>query len=209
MRSLIIVAVDREARAVEAVPESVVVSAGVGRTNAAVATTRAVLELGPFDAVLSMGIAGALPGRGCSIGDVVVGTHAIYVEEGIETPDGFADLDSLGFALGDFPGNRIPADPALLERFGGLGVQAPVATVATCSGTDGRARLVEARTGAAAEAMEGAAVLHAAGILGLPALEMRVISNSTGDRGIQAWDLDSAFASLEELAGRIRRILAG
>ncbi|MCH2144548.1 MAG: futalosine hydrolase [Phycisphaerales bacterium] len=203
MRLLIIVAVDREADAFRSISDAVVVAGGVGRTNAAVATTRSILEEGPFDAVLSMGIAGSLPGRDCSIGDVVVGSRAVYFEEGIETPEGFSDLASLGFPLGDFEGNEVPADPALLDRLKGLGILAPIATVATCSGTDRAAGIVAQRTGAVAEAMEGAAVLHAARVLGVPSLELRVISNTTGNRDEQVWDLPRAFEALSDLAAAL------
>ena len=46
-------------------------------------------------------------------------------------------------------------------------------------------------------------MLHAAATFDMPALELRVISNSTGDRDRQAWDLDLAFARLGAMAGGI------
>jgi futalosine hydrolase len=84
----------------------------------------------------------------------------------------------------------------------------PIATVATCSGTDEAAESIPRRTGALAEAMEGAAVVHAARRLGTPALEIRAISNTTGDRAEQVWDLDRALSALgvavRELVARAR-----
>ena len=74
----------------------------------------------------------------------------------------------------------------------------PIATVATCSGTDDAAREVVIRTGALAEAMEGAAVVHAALRLDLPGIELRSISNTTGDRGQQRWDLPRGLSALRE-----------
>ena len=205
MKLLAICAVEAEAEACRSCELLHVVVSGVGRTNAALATTRCVLESGPFDGVLSLGVAGALPEvePGLEIGDVVVATESIYHEEGIATPSGFKDMTALGFPLGDFEGNRIPAEAALLERFGALGRCAAIATVATCSGSDDSALEVRRRTGAIAEAMEGAAVLHVAGALGLPALEMRVISNTTGARDRQVWDLDQALDRLGDLVGRL------
>jgi futalosine hydrolase len=208
MRLLIIVAVAREAEAVASAADSVVVVGGVGRTNAAVATTRAILEQGPFDAVLSMGLAGSLPDSPCLIGEPVIGSSAVYVEEGIQTPEGFGDMSSLGFPLGSFEGNVVPAELDLLERLGDLGEVGPIATVATCSGSDEAARIVLQRTGAIAEAMEGAAVLHAGGLLGTPGIELRVISNTTGNRDRQDWDLPTAFESLAGLAAQAGRLLA-
>ena len=58
-----------------------------------------------------------------------------------------------------------------------------------------------ARTKAVAEAMEGAAVVHAARRLGVPAIELRVISNTTGDRDNQKWDLAGALAALGRSLG--------
>ena len=207
MKLLVVTAVEREAAACAGIPGAVVVAGGVGRTNAAVATTRAQLEQGPFDAVLSMGVAGALPGSGLDLGDIVVGTSAVYMEEGIDTPEGFGDTSSLGFPLGDFTGNAVPADPALLERLAPLGRSGPIATVATCSGTDESAERVAVRTGAIAEAMEGAAVLHAGGLLGLPGVEIRSISNTTGNRGCQEWDLDRGIQALEQALGPMSALL--
>lgn len=207
MRLLIVTAVEREAAACAGISNAVVVAGGIGRTNAAVATTRAVLQQGPFDAVLSMGVAGSLPGSGLLIGEIAVGSTAIYMEEGIETPSGFGDMSSLGFSLGDFAGNVIRADPALYEQVVSLGRGGPIATVATCSGTDLAAERVQGRTGAIAEAMEGAAVLHAARTFSLPGVEVRAISNSTGDRHNQEWDLDSALEALSRAAGRLDDLL--
>jgi futalosine hydrolase len=77
-----------------------------------------------------------------------------------------------------------------------------IATVSTCSGTDARAAAIAQRTGAIAEAMEGAAVALAAlriGGPGFPVLEVRAISNTTGDRPRQRWDLEAGFAGLRRI----------
>ena len=102
----------------------------------------------------------------------------------------------MGFALGDFPGNAVPVDEALLDMAGAVFRIGPIATVATCSGTDEAADAIARRTGALAEAMEGAAVVHAARRLRVPALEVRAISNTTGDRDRQVWDLAGGLAAL-------------
>lgn len=206
-RLLVVTAVEREAEAVGALDGATIVVGGVGRTNAAVATTRGLLHDGPFDAVISAGVAGALPDAPCSIGDVVVGTHAVYAEEGVSTPTGFQDMTSLGFPLGPFEGNVVPADASLGAALSGLGTSGVIATVATCSGTDEAARVVQGRTGAVAEAMEGAAVLHAAMIGGCPAIEIRAISNTTGDRDAQKWDLEAAFSALHTAMQRVGGLL--
>jgi futalosine hydrolase len=193
MRLLIITAVEAEARAVRPAgcDDVQVVVSGIGRTNAAAATTEAIVQararLQPFDAVLSAGIAGALPQAGLDIGAALVASSCIYAEEGIVTSRGFAGMAGLGFALGDFEGNTVPVDEHLLERL-------------SSSFRIAAANEVVRRTGALAEAMEGAAVVHAARRLQLPAIELRVISNTTGDRAGQRWDIAAALESLQRAA---------
>ncbi|HAW95296.1 MAG: futalosine hydrolase [Phycisphaerae bacterium] len=211
MNSLVVCAVPREAEAVRGLSNCKVVVSGVGRTNAAIATTRALLQDGPYDAVFSMGIAGSLAGGGFTpdIGDVIVASESVYHEEGLVTSKGFSDTSEMGFPLGSFPGNRVPGSPHLLEILEGLGRPGPVATVATCSGTNVASAEVAHRTGAVAEAMEGAAVLHAASVFGCPALELRVISNTTGDRENQVWRLDDALSILADLVPGLDARLQG
>jgi len=203
-RTLVVVAVDAERDALGAAclasPSVEVVVAGIGRTNAAAATAQAIAIASasgrPFAAVVSAGIAGALPGSNLSPGTLVVADACVYAEEGIELPGGFGDMRALGFPLGDFEGNRVPVDGSLLRTFRALGPVDAIATVATCSGTDAAAERVRLRTAAIAEAMEGAAVVHASRRAGVPAIEIRAISNTTGDRSAQRWDIPRAFAAL-------------
>ncbi|MGA1401122.1 MAG: futalosine hydrolase, partial [Phycisphaerales bacterium] len=195
-RIVAIVAVEAEAKALADVADAEIVVAGIGRTNAAAATTRAILEDAPIAAVVSIGIAGALPDSGLGLGELAVASESVYVEEGLETPEGFGDMRALGFPLGDFEGNRVPANDSLLAMCSALGRVGPIATVATCSVTDRLAREVVRRTGAIAEAMEGAAVLHAARRLGVAAIEIRAISNTTGDRPTQRWEIAKALGAL-------------
>jgi len=118
-------------------------------------------------------------------------------------------MDSLGFKLGDFDGNSVPVDESMLERLSGDFGIGPIATVATCSGTDAAAAEVARRTGALAEAMEGAAVVHAARRLHVPAIELRSISNTTGDRARQQWDLALALRSLSAAVQKAVSLLTG
>jgi futalosine hydrolase len=201
-RLLVVAATGKEAEALGCSKAHVIVS-GIGRTNAAAATTAALLEEGPFAGVLSVGIAGALPESMLQPGELVVATECVYMEEGLQSPAGFVDTAAMGFPLGEFPGNRVPVLARLTAFLPGPLHRGVIATVATCSGTDALAAEVERRTGAIAEAMEGAAVVHAALRLGIPGGEVRVISNSTGDRERQRWDMSRAMAGLHALGARI------
>jgi futalosine hydrolase len=196
---LVVTAVKAEADAVGAFDDVRVVAAGVGRTNAAVATTLNIERHGPFDAVISTGLAGVLPGSDLQIGDVLAAECCVYAEEGIDTPEGFQDMAALGFPLGDFEGNAVPCDAGLLRALRDTVPIHRIATVATCSGTDESSERIALRTGCVAEAMEGAAVVHAARIHRIPAIEVRVISNTTGQRDRQVWDRPGALAVLRSI----------
>ncbi len=204
MSILVVTAVEAEADAIGVLDGVRVVAAGVGRTNAAVATVLNIERHGPFRAVISAGLAGALPGSDLQIGDMLAADCCVYAEEGIDTPTGFQNMAELGFPLGDFRGNAVPCDAELVNAVRDVVPVHRIATVATCSGTDEAAERIAARTGCAAEAMEGAAVVHAAKMLAVPAIEIRVISNTTGHRDRQVWDRPQALAMLR---GVIQSIL--
>lgn len=207
MRILLVTAVDAEAEAIRPLDDAVVIAGGIGRVNAAAATTEAIIRRGPFDAVVSAGIAGALPGSDLALGDALVASACVYAEEGIRTAAGFSDIEAIGLALGDFAGNRVPVDPDLLDTLAAAFRIGPIATVATCSGTDAAAAEIAARTDALAEAMEGAAVVHAARRLHVPAIEIRTISNMTGNRSAQVWDLPTALRALGESVRAARKLV--
>lgn len=210
---LIVTSVPAEAEALGGIDGVTVLVSGIGRTNAAAATAEA-LTTGSgsgrtFQAVMSAGVAGVLPDGGLSVGELIVATSCVYAEEGMMWPEGFADIRSLGLVLGDFEGNVVPVDEGLLAALRSRFRTGPIATVATCSGTDESAAEVQRRTGAIAEAMEGAAVVHAARRLKVPAIELRVISNTTGDRANQVWDLRGALAALGRGAREAAAVLGG
>ena len=141
---IIIAAVEKEAASWgDLGPDVRTVVSGVGRVNAACAAVEAMIEHPTATFVLSAGVAGALPaaeseGDTLAIGDVVIGSASVYVEEGLVTPEGFSDMRGLGFPLGPFDGNAAPCDAALHAAWvdAGVGRSGRIATVATCSGVD-------------------------------------------------------------------------
>jgi len=181
-----------------------VVVSGVGKSAAAGATAR-FLDAGRHEAVISLGVAGALPGSGLSVGGVVVADRAVFADEGFLTPGGFTDIASAGFPPGPEGGMGVACDDAMARAMAALGDVGGVATVSTCSGTDALAAEIGRRTGAIAEAMEGGAVGVTAQRLGAGARfsELRVISNTTGDRDRQEWDLRGALERLGEMVRRL------
>ncbi len=200
---------DAEWRIIEIGSRLELVVSGVGKAAAAGATAR-FAEPARHAAVISLGVAGALPGSGLGIGDVVLAERSVFADEGFATPEGFTDIASAGFPPGPEGGIGALADEGLNDLLGPLAdASGAVATVSTCSGTDALADEVARRTGAIAEAMEGGAVGVTAQRIGrqtgasLWFSELRVISNTTGDRDRQEWDLRGASRVLGDLAARL------
>lgn len=197
---------DSRWRAVTLAPGLELAVSGVGKVNAAACLARTLT--GRHRGVLSVGLCGALPGSGLSLGDAVVASECAYADEGIVTPGGFRDCGQMGFPLGKFSGRSVRVSPEVIARLQPLADRTgPIATVSTCSGTDEAAATVVERTGAIAEAMEGAAVAHVADELGVLFGELRFVSNTTGDREAQRWDVTRAASALERALGRLPTFL--
>lgn len=142
---------------------------GVGPVEAAARTAAAVAAQSPA-AVLHVGIAGA---RTFEEPVFVVGSEAVYCD---------AD-DPRWIEL------RIPADLELVDAARRALPDARVEPIGTT-----------ARVGGAGscevEAMEGYAVLRAAALAGVPAVEVRVLSNAIGEPDRAKWRFDDAKATL-------------
>jgi futalosine hydrolase len=193
----------REWELIELAPGVEMVVTGVGKACAAGGVAR-VLDVTRHGAAVSVGVAGGYPPR--ELGAVVVATACVLADEGVVSAQGFQDIAALGFGPTS-EGVSIPVPAALADALAVPGaVRGPVATVSTCSGTDALAEELQRRTGAVAEAMEGAAVAVAGSRLGVPVGEVRVVSNTTGDRARQVWKLAEA---LEGLSGVIGSWLSG
>lgn len=187
---------------VQLAPRVDLIRTGVGKANAA-GGCAAILARKEHGAVLNLGVAGTYADPGgtplLAIGSVVVASRHLLADEGVQTPGGFVALSTIGFATG-LGGDWIEADPVMLAAIAAAGwPQAPIATVSTCSGANTQAARIPASTGAWAEAMEGAAVALVASRLGVHYAEVRVISNTTGDRERQRWDLATALSRLTEI----------
>ncbi|MFD9689137.1 futalosine hydrolase [Kitasatospora sp. NPDC059088] len=175
-----------------------VLAAGVGPAAAA-AGAGAALAAGPYGLVASAGIAGGFAPH-APVGATVLASAVVAADLGAETPEGFADVTELGF--GTTRHTPPPAVVALAERALAdrdvRAVTGPVLTVSTVTGSTERAAALAARhPGAAAEAMEGFGVAEAAARFGVPAFELRTVSNPVGPRDRAAWRIGEALAALE------------
>lgn len=174
---------------------------GVGKANAA-AGAASVLSRGGHASLLSIGIAGVLPGAGLPIGAGAHVTGATLADEGVRTPLGFTDVATMGFPPIPSSGMRLAPDPSMLLRLSrAVPSGAELATVSTCSGTDALAREIASRTGAAIEDMETAAVAVACARMGVAWGGIRAVSNTTGDRDRQQWNIPAALDTLRAVIG--------
>jgi nucleoside phosphorylase len=155
---------------------------GVGPVEAA-ARTAADLARSRPSALLHVGIAGA---RTFDAPAWVVGGEAVYCD---------AD-DPRWIEL------RVEPDPALVRAAVAALPDARVAPIGTS------ARVGGARSGGVdgceVEAMEGYAVLRAAALADVPAVEVRVVSNAVGEPDRSRWRIDEA---LSELAARLPTLI--
>jgi futalosine hydrolase len=173
--------------------EVVLLRTGVGPVNAAHALTL-LLARERARAVVACGVGGAYPGT-LGVLDVACAETETYADLGATSAAGFLDMEKLGFPV-------IERDPPLFNRLPlsifPAGRRAGFATRTTCTGTDAEAREIAARTGAALESMEGAAIVHVCLRLGVPVGEIRAVSNAVGNRDRAAWRVREAAAAAQE-----------
>jgi futalosine hydrolase len=152
---------------------------GIGPVEAAHATARRLAQEEPR-ALLHVGIAGALELEPPAL---VLGSEALYCD--IVDP------------ARDFPRvERARPDASLLERARLVLPDAAVLPIATSARVGSGARC------AAVEAMEGFGVLRAAAAAGVPALELRAVSN-TFDSPRADWKIEDALYALADALPRL------
>jgi futalosine hydrolase len=171
---------------------------GLGPVDAAVRVTRA-LAAQRYDVVVNAGIAGAFPGV-AHVGDgVVVGEELFEMQQETGAP--------LVLPPGNLIADRGPADSHVIEAITALGF--PLLrgiTVTHVTATDATAQRLRAR-GAEIESMEGFAVLRAAQLANVPAIEVRGISNIVGDRASGEWDFAAGVTGLRRVLNATLDIL--
>jgi futalosine hydrolase len=147
---------------------------GIGLPAAGVGTARALSGRSPKGVVL-VGTCGAFPGRGLSIGDLVVaagvrlGSAAVARGEGAMPPP----MDA-----------ALPCDPSLL-RVPGKSVQ--IATTLAVTTTDELAAAMAHSTACDVEHLEAYAVALACRAAGVPFLAVLAVANEVGARGRAQW----------------------
>ena len=154
---------------------------GVGPVDAAARTARALGER-DVTAVLHIGLAGA---RTIAAPALVLGSEAVYcdvIDEGSTFPRVA----------------RVLPDAALLAAAREALPEAHVVPISTSGRIGG---------GSDVEAMEGFGVLRAAQLAGVPAVELRAISNAVDEPDRAKWRFDDAFAQLADAVARVVPVL--
>ena len=154
---------------------------GIGPVEAAAATARALARERPA-AVLHVGLAG---GVGLEPGSLVVGTESVYADLSAEIP----------------VTSRVEPDADLLAAIRAAFPDAPALPIATRAAVSGPSDTVS--QGFRVEAMEGFGVLRACELAGVPAVEVRAISNELGEPDRARWELEKGLAALAEALPRL------
>ena len=150
---------------------------GIGPVEAALRTAQVLAEQ-DVSAVLHIGIAGA---RTIEAPALVLGSEAVYCDV-IDAGSTFPRVE------------RVDPDAALLAAARAALPEAHVASISTCGRIGG---------GTDVEAMEGFGVLRAAQLAGVPAVELRAISNLVDEADRAKWRFDDAFALLADAVARL------
>jgi futalosine hydrolase len=173
---LVVAATERELDFIEGAET---LCTGIGPVEAALATARRLSGERP-GAILHIGIAGA---RKLEPPALVLGSESIYCD--------VIDPESVIPRV-----ERVDPDAALLQA---ARLALPEAYVLPI-GTAGR---VGGATNCEVEAMEGFGVLRAAALAGVPAVELRAVSNAVDESDRARWRIDEALAALRTATLRL------
>ncbi len=159
----------------------VTLACGIGPVEAAATTVTALTTQRP-DALLHVGIAGA---RGIPVPQLVIGSEAVYED---------------ALAGGLVP-DRVRPDPRLVDAAQRALPDARVLPIGTSAHVGGTSVCQ-------VEAMEGFGVLSAAQRAGVPAVEVRAVSNEIDEPDRARWRFDDALAALDDALPRLLAELA-
>lgn len=154
-----------------------------------------------YDLLLNVGIAGSFD-RDIALGEVVYVHEDTFAELGVEDGEQFIDSEAVGLAKNTFQG--VPNHPIVKELRQCKGI-----TVNRVHGNDLTIDEVAHRLDPDIESMEGAAVYYAAHEVGVPAIQIRAISNYVERRNRANWQVALAIEHLNHwLADFARAVLS-
>jgi futalosine hydrolase len=152
----------------------------------------------PPELIVNVGIAGAYPGAGLNIGELVLGQSEVFGDIGMETPgqEWFTPVSRMPWADAEY---RLPL-PLSIEPF----MEEPPqplrigrgCTVNACAGRAETGDMRRMLFRADFESMEGAAVALAAMMAAVPACEIRAVSNIAAERDMRPENIELALRNL-------------
>lgn len=175
---LVVAATEPELRSVVDDHDVTTLVCGVGPVDAAVMTTWQLSSTEQPRALVHVGIAGCRRGSGHAIGDVVIGSSARYCDTSSQLVE-----------------QQVEPDATLFELVRSALPGAATAVIGTSGDVGGTAHA----TGCNVEAMEGFAVLRAAAVLLVPAVEVRVVANEIEEEDRARWNFAGALTRLDAL----------
>jgi len=187
---LLTCAVGKELAFFSSVPHIEMLVTGVGPIEAGISVARALAQ-GPYSLVINAGVAGAFEG-GAEVGEGVIVSEE-YMEIGLEgsqplpLPDGLRVID------------RAASDLVLVDRLVELGFQSRRGITVSCVTATQETAQRLARYRADVESMEGFAVLRAAEMAAVPAIEVRGISNIVTARAQSRWNFEAGLEGLQKI----------
>jgi futalosine hydrolase len=182
-------------------PKSVILITGVGMVATAFALGQH-MATHHYDLAINLGIAGSFD-RNIPLGEVVEVVQDTFTELGAEDDTRFLTLDSLGFGKTTFETQARLADYYTAQQLW----QVTAATVNTVHGADESIARLHKRSAPQLESMEGAAFFYACEQAGVPALQIRAVSNYVEKRNRDAWKIGLAVKNLNTFAVNLLSVL--
>lgn len=158
---------------------------GVGPVEAAAATAAAIAQQRP-SVILHIGIAGARRKAKLAAGTIVIGNESVYCDLATRNP---------------FSPRLVTPSAALVAALRHAVPGAIVRPIGTSAQVGGSKECD-------VEAMEGFAVLRAAALADIPAIEVRVISNEIEEADRARWQFDLGFDTIASITPQLVAELA-
>lgn len=168
---------------------------GIGLAAMSLQLTR-LLERYPLQTVLLCGCGGSYPGSDLQNGDLALASEEIFGDLGVALREDFIHLTELG--IPQQAGQMLLAQPnyplqsPLTEMARKILPQAaygPFVSLNSCSGHEKLSEQLAQRCSGICENMEGAAAAQVCHEYQIPLLELRGISNPTGTRDSDQWEI--------------------
>lgn len=145
-----------------------------------------------YDLAINLGIAGSFD-RNIDLGEVLEITQDTFAELGAEDDENFITIDQLGFGESLFHSTYTLPQALSIKK-------ATAITVNTVHGNEASIQKLGNRINAQIESMEGAAFFYACKQAGIPAVQIRAVSNYVEKRNRDAWQIGLAVKNLNKFA---------